>query len=111
MRVILVDGNEISGLFVSRALTSLTIGYREPTTSGEPEYSDSTAEIDNLLVLPITEVITVERYHEQNDGTAVALVAVALGIGVAVFAAVTLGNAMRESLDWDLRVSEWGWNF
>ena len=111
VRVILADGHDISGLFVSRDLTSLTIGYGEPITSGEPEYSEFAAEIDNILVLPITEVITVERYHENKQGAAVAAVAIALGIGVAVFAAVTFGNAMRESLDWDLRVSEWGWSF
>ena len=109
VRVILVNDHEISGLFVSRDLTSLTIDYGEPTTNeGEPDYSDFSSEIDNELVLPFTTIKTVERYHEQSSGTAVAVVAAALVIGVAVYAvAVEFGKGLKESLDWDLRVSDW----
>jgi hypothetical protein len=108
VRVTLVDGSEISGFFVSRDLTSLTIGYGEPTTNeGEPNYSDFASEIDNELVLPFTEIATIERYHEDKQGAAVAAMAIALGIGVAVFAAVAFGEALKESLDWDLGMDEW----
>ena len=100
VRVTLVDGHEISGLFVSRDLTSLTIAGETSITNA----AEFAVKVDTRHTLLFTEIMTVERYHRESNGTAAVVL---IGVGVAVFAAVMIGNSIEESLDWDFGGSDW----